>query len=533
MKALLYLMLRQLKNKIVYLRKKPGMMILYIIILLSVIGSVVLAVFSGEQSNSQQLANHYIIFLFINGFGLLYLLSFTYTGLSTGSTFFTMADVGLLFVAPISTKKVLIYGLLKSIGKTSLTSSLFIIYNTFNLKTSFGYSYIEILALLLIYILMEMFCHILSIGIYIFTNGNQSRKNLIKGIFCGIIAIVILALYAISRREEVSLLEALKLLLDRKWYGYIPVMGWATMFFKGVLSGITMDIVISLGFFILTSIVLIRLLTVKEADYYEDVLYSTELTFKRIKDAKEGRNVSTNTNRKINIKEENHGLHKGKGAMTFVYKHLLEMKRSSRFIFIDGNSIFIAISVGIASKFIEHNTVSIYITLGTLIYMQYFTTTFGRLKTELLKPYIYMIPESSFKKILAASASSIFKPCVDSILIFGIMAVVGGVDILQCIFMALAYSASGFLFVGLSVVYQRLLNEQPNKIAQVFIGIYLLILVLAPGVAASVLITVYVLPESLIFLSTLPYTIVSMIIAFIMFFACRNLLDRSDYSERI
>ena len=81
------------------------MMILYIIILLSVIGSVVLAVFSGEQSNSQQLANHYIIFLFINGFGLLYLLSFTYTGLSTGSTFFTMADVGLLFVAPISTKK--------------------------------------------------------------------------------------------------------------------------------------------------------------------------------------------------------------------------------------------------------------------------------------------------------------------------------------------------------------------------------------------------------------------------------------------
>lgn len=62
MKALLYLMLRQLKNKIVYLRKKPGMMILYIIILLSVIGSVVLAVFSGEQSNSQQLANHYIIF---------------------------------------------------------------------------------------------------------------------------------------------------------------------------------------------------------------------------------------------------------------------------------------------------------------------------------------------------------------------------------------------------------------------------------------------------------------------------------------
>src|SRR5690606_37358402 len=112
---------------------------------------------------------------------------------------------------------------------------------------------------------------------------------LIKGILCGIIAIVILALYAISRREEVSLLEALKLLLDRKWYGYIPVMGWATMFFKGVLSGITIDIVISLGFFILTSIVLIRLLTVKEADYYEDVLYSTELTFKRIKDAKEGR----------------------------------------------------------------------------------------------------------------------------------------------------------------------------------------------------------------------------------------------------
>jgi len=442
-----------------------------------------------------------------------------------------MADVGLLFVAPISPIKILIYGLLSTIGKTML-ASIFIFYQIPNLKNFFGYGFMEILALFLIYTIMVFFSQILSMGVYVFSNGNQKRKNLVRLILYGFIVGIVVAVFIIYKKEQEGILKTLYLLTDSKWFGYLPVVGWSIMFFKGVITGSIANVIISLGLFAVTGVICILILTGHEADYYEDVLFSTEIAYQRLMDAKEGRNVSSNVNRRITVKEKDHGIHKGEGAFVIVYKHLLEMKRSSRILFIDGMSIFQAIGVGIAGFFIN-DPMFAYIILAVVIYFQYFLTVFGRLKIELIKPYIYMIPETSFKKLFAASIVSLLKPCVDAVLFFGILALTGGAGVLQCIFMALAYIASGAVFVGLTIVYQRVFGSQPNMFAKMIIGILLFVVAIVPGVIASVLITIYLLPEKMQFMAALPYTIVCLIIAFIMFFGCRNLIDRAEYSERL
>lgn len=531
MKALIYLMCTQFKNRILYIRKKPGLMILYGFVLLIIIASVLFLIFATEGASNWGNADNRIIYLFISGFGLLYLYNSAYTGISTGSTFFTMADVGLLFVAPISSIKILIYGLVSTIGKAIL-ASLFIFYQIPNLRNMFGYGFKEIFALFFIYSIMTIFNQILSIGVYVFSNGKQNRKKVVQLLLYGFIGILIIGLIFIIQKEQVNLLEGLFLLVDSKWFGYMPVVGWVVMFFKGILTGSLINVIISLAMFILISILCISLLTSYEADYYEDVLYSTEVTFQRVRDAKEGRNVSLNTNRKIKVKEKSHGIHKGKGAFVFAYKHFVEMKRSSPFIFINIYTVIATIGTGIVGYYITEKILP-YIILATLIYLQYFMTILGRLKMELIKPYIYMIPEPSYKKLFAASISSLLKPCVDSIFIFGALALVGGAGIMECIFMALAYSASGAVFIGLTIVYQRVLGSQPNMLGQVFIGIFLLIIIITPAITASVITAIYILPESLQFLNTLPYSIVCLIMAFIMFFACRNLIDKAEYTGKI
>lgn len=526
MKALTFLFFTQIKNRALALRKKPGMMILYGFVFLFMIAYILFIIFALEKPTYDMNVDNRILFIFLSGFGLLYLFTFTFSGLSTGSTFFTMADVGLLFVAPISTKKILLYGLLSAVGKAML-ASLFIFYQIPNLTNMFGYGLMEVLALFLIYVIMVMFCQILSIGVYVYSNGNQNRKNMVRSFLYIFAGILILAVYMIIQKEQVDLLEGVKLLVDRKWFSYLPIMGWVIMFFKGVLTGAVLQVIVSLGLFTLIGALGISLLTAHEADYYEDVLHSTEVTYQRLRDYKEGRNISSTTNRKVKIKEEESGLQKGKGASVFAYKHMLEMRRSGRILFIDNLTILTVIAVGIAGYYIE-SEISSYVILAILIYLQYFMTVFGRLKIELMKPYIYMIPESSFKKLVAASISSILKPCVDSVIIFGVLALVGGASALECIFMAIAYSSSGAVFVGLTIVYQRVLGGQPNKVAQVFIGIFLMLAIITPAVTVSVIISIYILPESLKFLSTLPYSIISLIFSFIMFFACRNLLDNAE-----
>ena len=531
MKALLYLIFTQMKNRILALRKKPGMMILYGVVFLGIIASVIVIIFSGNKPIDKSFADNRILYLFLTGFGLLYLFTFTYSGLSTGSTFFSMADVGLLFVAPISSKKILFYGLLSTIGKTMLTS-IFILYQVPNLSNLFGYSFMEVLSLFLIYVVMVIFFQILSMAIYIFSNGNSNRKKLVRALLYGLFGLIIASAYLIMQKENVGILDSMKLLVDSKWFGLLPAVGWPIMFFKGVITGSIVQAVVALALFVILAALFVSLLTANKADYYEDVLYSTEITYQRIMDYKEGRNLSSASNRKVKVSDKEKSILKGKGAIVFAYKHILEIKRSSRFVFIDGYTILLTIAAGITGYSLK-NEMGAYIMLATLIYMLYFITILGRLKLELMNPYIYMVPESSFKKLLAASMSSILKPCVDSIFIFSIFAIVGGASIIQCIFMALAYSCSGALFLGLTVVYQRVLGGQPNKVAQVFIGIFLLLIVITPAVTASILIALFVLPESLQFLSTLPYSMISLISAFFMFYACRNLLDNTEISNRV
>jgi hypothetical protein len=217
--------------------------------------------------------------------------------------------------------------------------------------------------------------------------------------------------------------------------------------------------------------------------------------------------------------------------MTIAYKHILEMKRSSRFVFIDGYTIFVAAGVGIAGYNFNYPGAA-YAIFAVIVYLQFFLTIFGRLKSELLKPYIFLIPEQSIKKVFAASVTSLLKPCADAVIIFAVLAAVGGADPFTCIFLALAYSASGAVFVGLTILFQRVLGGQPNKLVQMFIGMTFLLAVMAPAIILSA-VAAFLLPEALGFLCTLPYTVFCVMIAFLIFLTCGNLIEKSEYTGKL
>jgi putative exporter of polyketide antibiotics len=159
-------------------------------------------------------------------------------------------------------------------------------------------------------------------------------------------------------------------------------------------------------------------------------------------------------------------------------------------------------------------------------------TIMGKLRLELLKPYIYLIPETSLKKVFTASLTSLLKPCVDGVCIFAVLAVTGGKDVLTCFFFALAYAASGAVFVGMTILYQRVLGGQPNKAVQMFIGMGLLFAVMAPSIGASVA-AAFLLPKELSFLCMLPYTGFCLLFAVILFVTCGNLIDQAEFTGKL
>src|SRR5690554_428307 len=108
MRALAYLILTRFKNRIKNTIKNPGAIIIIIFI-------IALVVISAINNPSNQFAKTYRhiseVYAMITALYIWVFVMNCLNGLSKGASLYSMPDVSLVFVAPISTKKVLLYGL--------------------------------------------------------------------------------------------------------------------------------------------------------------------------------------------------------------------------------------------------------------------------------------------------------------------------------------------------------------------------------------------------------------------------------------
>lgn len=527
MKGITYLLLTIMKNRLLSLRKKPALLVVYIICALSLIGILILSSIQPTGSASfHEFADIRILYGIVAGVGLLFVYTFVNTGLSTGGTLFSMSDVSLLFVSPISPIRILIYGLIKQLGTTFLTS-IFIIFQYTNLKNSFNINGIGMLFIFLIYGTMIFFGQLVAIAVYVYTNGNPKRKTMIRSVIYGILILIGILVY-LKYQMNGNILESLFNVVDSRVFQMIPLAGWAAMFIKAYIEKDILFLIIGFGLYILASILIIILITAGDADYYEDVLLSTETNYNKLQAAKEGKIAKSN--KKVKLRKNQLGIHNGNGASAIYYKHLLEAKRTSRLLFIDNYTVLVTLSAGAFSFFVKTDFVG-YIILGILIYVLFFFTVMGRLSIELSKPFIYMIPDKSINKLVAASLSNILKPCIDGFIIFGVVCIISNTSPLLNLFFALAYGSSALLFVSFTILSQRFLGGQLNKVVLMMFGIGLLLLIVSPGIIASI-ISINLLPESLIFLGTLPYTLWCFIVSVGVFVICGDLLDKTELTGK-
>ena len=120
MNAVFYMLRKNVKNAIIDTLKSPLKLIVYLFIGASIVFAVIRG-FMTERAVEDMLDERILYGAYL---AILYFISvpIMLKGLSTGSNFFSMSDVNNIFVAPISEKKILTYG----IGR-QLATSLFLV----------------------------------------------------------------------------------------------------------------------------------------------------------------------------------------------------------------------------------------------------------------------------------------------------------------------------------------------------------------------------------------------------------------------
>lgn len=124
--------------------------------------------------------------------------------------------------------------------------------------------------------------------------------------------------------------------------------------------------------------------------------------------------------------------------------------------------------------------------LQILMWVQIFLIGTGRGLKDLYSHYIYLIPESSFRKIVWSNLEVVFKVLVEGLLIFSIAGVILGESVLLIAVSIAVFTLFSLLLLGINYLSMRWTGANVSTGLMVFIYIIAVIIFMAPGLAAAI-----------------------------------------------
>ena len=466
-----YLFRKQLKNYVLDLIRHP-LKLIGTILIVGFIGFSMFVSFVKPIEMVQTLRDIKGLQMIIT---LLFLLIFyvaIYDGIDKGTTFFKLYDVNLLFSAPVSEKKVLLYGLLKQMA-TNIFIGVILAFQIPRVRSTYGISLWQCLFILLGYVIYLAVLQVVSMLLYIYINGNPKKKSQVKGILIASLGVLVGSIiYQVQVGEKLwEALQNISLLLS-----LVPLGGWSGAIVGKGLIGEWEGMFSYVLLYIPVLVWMLRSILVKSIEYYEEVIAATEQREAFQQKLKNGKFLGDATTKK-NIKIEQGGIGKGKGATTIFYKHLIEGKRSHKTLINAGTIIQCLVAVGttyvLRRMFQLDEQVLFVCILMFMLYLQVLLMRVERWSMELQSHYIYLLPASGFQKFVFSALEGCVRCFVENILILGVLGIILKIPMsLIGLGVLLRVSFEMFL-IALNLLSQRLIGSIANK--GIFFVLYYLI----------------------------------------------------------
>lgn len=543
MSAIFYMLRKEWKNRLLALLHHPGKLVAYALLALLLINSLVTAAVAPHRD-----AGGFVDLRVLHGLYFAILLLFSapvvLNALQKGTTFFGMSDVNLLFVSPVSPKKILAYGLMKQMGRTLLMMFFFLFYGAMMAQT-FGIVWTDTLALVLGVAVALFSVQLLSLLLYNFTNGSPARMRTAKAVlyvyFAAVAGIVL-----IEFTQGGSSVESLLAGVSSPKLEYLPLIGWIKGASFAWIAGDFARAGIFAGLAVLAIAACILVFVRGNVDYFEDVLQSTESVQEQrdaVKKAASSGMLTTNNGKKRKYKVRQTGLGGGWGANAFFYKHMCEARRKSRIPFVDGSTLMlVAVNFGLAFMLTNvwddgsggmPSGLMMLIGAAFSCYVLFFLNATGAWMQELLKPYIYLAPAGGFAKLVWAAMSTMLKPVVDGVIVFTVLGIYTKANPLTALLCMLVYASVGVLYIAGSVLSDRILGTVANKGLIMMLYMLVLLLLVMPGVVVSIVLLVTMgdfLPAIVL---GAPVVIWNLVASAGVFALCRNTLENVELTNSL
>ena len=520
MRAIRYLVARTFRNQIKELVRTPSRLIS----LLFIVAMLGLVLFSGSAEPTEITQPPQMLTALVTAFYAVIFFLLAKNGLNTGASFYTMADISLLFSAPISSRTVLLYGLMRQLG-TSVLLGFFLVFQYGWLHNLFGLSVGGLLLILAGYA-VTIFCAQLTAMLLYSLTAFHEKRHRAASIGYWLLAAVSAAVIAVPAfLSGKPLLEAAADAANAPLSLCIPFAGWLSGGMRLAFGGDLFWGSAGLVFAFLGIVLLLVILTGTETDFYEDVLQATEVSHTAITAKKEGRAQDV-LPRKIKLGKT--GIGKGSGAIAFYYKHKLENRRA-RILLLDGMSLIMAV-ISLVFGFFMRDTGGAAAAFAFACYLQLFTVANGRWAKELLLPYVYLTPQPAFRKLVAICAEQFRFAALEAVVVMIPLGLICGASPLETAAMVVARFGYGVFFIAGNILVERLLGSLGSKTVILMLYFLIMLLLATPGVILA-FIAAFIFGGSVS--AALLVTLVwNLLLSALLFFLCRNMLSYAELNNR-
>ena len=247
-----------------------------------------------------------------------------YRATKNNITFFKMADVNLLFPAPVKPENILLYYMARSILPALGGSLIFLVYSGGQLASEFDLTFLGGLFLLLGFALFFFLISPVRFLIYTLHTRFGILEQLRVGVL--VLGVLISALILIPGFLAPVFWEGMFAWITSPWFDLFPVVGWSRGMMSYFLNG---NLILSSTYLLLFGItyyVVVKLVIQYSGHYYEDVLDATQNNEDRLEKAKGTKEVtedaySLNSKKQLALPEF------GLGAKALYWRNYVQSSR--------------------------------------------------------------------------------------------------------------------------------------------------------------------------------------------------------------
>lgn len=405
----------------------------------------------------------------------------------SGSSIFLMADVNLLFQAPLTPQTVLLFRLLMQAG-TSAIATIYLVFQLPNLMLNLGLPFGMVLVIFAAWFLLLLYSKLIAVLLYTVCSTKEALKKRLRPALFVILAVIGGAFLTYAKPFEGDHLAALVGFFNAPLTHYIPVWGWMKALLVCAYWGNVGGTVAAFAALTVFAILLILIIRRVRADFYEEALARSEeiaalreaqRNAKGLRQRKKDRGDRVRTDRPM----------RGYGATVYFYKTL-----HGRFRFAFGHVLtktsvtYLLTAIGTTAFLLLVVKNAFFPAVALLLAgFSFFRALGNPIAADIAQENFYMVPDTAHRKVLFSFLGGSLNALLDVLPAFLLAAVLLRADPLEALLWLLLITSVGAFCDSMGLLIDLSLHEGLTQIIKSMIQILFVYFGLAPTAILIVL----------------------------------------------